>query len=127
MDTNTVSSSSPPPHPSFTTHINMLSSETVSAPDSASMDLRTALNTCKSSSPVYTRLSDLREECEYLINAMERVTKPFGETIIVILEGQVRDYFFLRVYLPRRFKLVLRDHDSLRYNSGFGERLRLVA
>lgn len=92
----------------------------------AAVDLKTALNNCKSDSPLYTRLADLREECGYLITAMERVTTPFGETIIVILEGQVGDDFFLRVYLPRRFNQVMSDIDIERYNSGFGERLRLV-
>lgn len=90
------------------------------------MDLRTALNTCKASSPAYTRLAELREECGYLITQMERVNTPFGETILAVLEGQVGDDFFLRVYLPRRFNQVLSDYHIAQYNMGVGERLRLV-
>lgn len=104
----------------------MTTSNITTIPETKIMDLRTVLNTCKSTSPAYTRLSDLREECNYLITAMERVTTPFGETIVVILEGQVGDDYFLRVYLPRRFNLVLSDHNIENYNNGFGERLRLV-
>lgn len=114
-------------------HNNVTSSPTSSQPrtksssnNGALVDLRTSLNTCKSNSPSYTRIADLREECGYVIQSFERVTTPFGETVVTILEGQVGDDYYLRVYLPRRFNLALSDQDIEFYNTGYGDRLRLV-
>ena len=92
----------------------------------ASMDLRTVLNACKYNSPSYTRLADLYEECGYPITNLEIVTSSFGEAVVATLEGQVGDDFYLRVYLPRRFNQVLSRDRIECYNSGVGERLRLV-
>ena len=90
------------------------------------MDLKSTLNSCKGNSTSYTRIADLREECPYPVRTFERVDTPHGETIIAILEGQVGDDYYLRVYLPRRFNPAISDQDIESYNTGYGERLRLV-
>lgn len=88
-------------------------------------DLKSALNSCKSANS-YTRISDLREDCPYRINKFERTTTVYGETVVVTLEGQVGDDYFMRVYLPRRFNVTLTDKIIDQYNAGVGDRLHLI-
>lgn len=100
-------------------------------PTSELVDLKTTLNTCKSSSPAYIRIVDLKEDFLYPITHFERVSSPFGPAIVAILEGQILDGqngedFFLKAYLPKRFSDVITNFDIERYNMGMGERLSLV-
>lgn len=92
---------------------------------SSTMDLKTILNNCKSSTP-YTKIGDLRENCPYKIVKFEKVNTPYGETVMAMLEGQDGDDFYLRVYLPRRFNETISDRTIDSYNAGGGDRLHLV-
>jgi len=87
--------------------------------------MKNLLNSCQSAGS-YTRISDLREDSGYRIVKFERVTTPYGETVMAVLEGLVGDDSFLRVYLPRRFNEVLTDRQIEQYNAGFGGGLHLV-
>lgn len=86
--------------------------------------LKDQLNACKSGQ--YTRIADLREDTKYLVLSMERATTPFGETVVLALEGHLGEDTELRVYLPRRFNDVLPEERTIAYNSGLGARLFLV-
>lgn len=89
------------------------------------MDLRSVLNSCQPATP-YTKIADLREECRYRIAQLERVTTPYGETVMAVLEGQAGEDFYLRVYLPRRYSEVITNDVIEQYNAGYGDRLYLV-
>lgn len=89
------------------------------------MDLKSVLNSCKPNTP-YTKIGDLREECPYRVIKFERVTTPYGETVMVVLEGHTGEDLYLRVYLPRRFNEALSDHLIDSYNQGHGDVLSLV-
>lgn len=89
------------------------------------MDLKSALN-ARRSSATYTRITDLREESGYRIVRFERVTTPYGDTVIVTVEGLDGDDMYLRIYLPRRFNDALSDRMIEQYNGGLGDRLHLV-
>lgn len=92
---------------------------------SPSFELKTALNSCRATAS-YTKISDLREESGYRIVKFERVSTPYGETVMAVLEGLVGDDYYLRVYLPRRFNETLTDRMIDHYNTGLGDRLHLV-
>jgi hypothetical protein len=89
-------------------------------------DIKNILNTCRSNTGSYTKITELREDCPYRIAKLERVTTTYGETVMVILEGLVGDDYYLRVYLPRRYNEVLTDRTIEDYNAGYGDRLHLV-
>lgn len=89
------------------------------------MDLKSVLNNCKPNTP-YTKIGDLREECPYRLVKFERVPTPYGETVMVILEGHTGEDLYLRVYLPRRFNDALSDHLIDSYNQHLGDVLHLI-
>ena len=88
------------------------------------IDLRTLLNTCKT--PSYAKISELRTDVGYLIIAFERVATRYGDAITAVLEGLVGDDFSMRIYLPRRYTMVLNDDTMEAYNNGVGDRIFLV-
>lgn len=100
-----------------------MSSSATTNNNGSCIDLKRALNACKSTTLSYTRIADLREEHRYPIMAFEQVTSPYGETMVVILED---DPYYLNVYLPRRYNQVLSVPIMNRYNAGLEERVHLV-
>ena len=64
---------------------------------------------------------------EYKILKLERVATPYGETILISLEGLTGDEAVLTVYMPRRYNEAISDDMITGYNNGAcEERLHLV-
>jgi hypothetical protein len=107
----------------------MSSAAATSTQDSKSfgftLDIKSVLNSCKPNTP-YTKIVDLREDSPYNVLRFERVTTPYGETVMVVLEGHEGEDHYLRVYLPRRFNEVLSDHLINSYNFGPHDIIRLI-
>ena len=79
-------------------------------------NMKNAFNECKPKP--YTKIADLHEDTLYRIMKMERVVTPYGQAVLVSLEGVAGDEPVLKVYLPRRYNEVLSPTMIEEYNSG---------
>src|SRR5436190_22634000 len=80
------------------------------------VSLKDAFNQCVPKFS-YTRIADLQENTPYTIVKFERVSTPYGQTVLVTMEGQAGDDPLIHVFLPRRYNEVLTDQMINNYNT----------
>ena len=89
--------------------------------------MKSSMNKCVAGSK-YTKLANLRDNIAYCVTSFERVTTPYGETVMVTLNGlaDLGDDTQLRVYLPRRYNDIILDDFITTYNKGTTTSMRMV-
>ena len=89
--------------------------------------MKAALNKCDATSK-YTKIVNLRDNIGYRVDNFERVTTPYGETVMVTLSGltDLGDDTQLRVYLPRRYNDIIIDDFITMYNKGTSTPMRMI-